>query len=39
VVAGESFTVRLTHQSLQELGLTVGDPVYITFKSTSVKPL
>ncbi len=39
VVAGESFTVRLTHQSLQELGLTVGDQVYITFKSTSVKPL
>ncbi|MFQ5804238.1 MAG: ATP-binding cassette domain-containing protein [Candidatus Methylomirabilales bacterium] len=39
VEAGEAFTVRLTHQSLQELGLTVGDPVYITFKSTSVKPL
>lgn len=39
VEAGESFIVRLTQQSFQELGLTIGDPVYITFKSTSVKPL
>lgn len=39
VEAGESFIVRLTQQSFQELGLTIGEPVYITFKSTSVKPL
>ncbi|MFQ5990294.1 MAG: ABC transporter ATP-binding protein [Candidatus Methylomirabilales bacterium] len=39
VEAGESFIVRLTQQSFHELGLTIGDPVYITFKSTSVKPL
>lgn len=39
VEAGESFIVRLTHQSLRELGLTIGEQVYITFKSTSVKSL
>ncbi len=39
VEADESFTVRLTRQSFQDLNLTVGDQVYITFKSTSVKPL
>ncbi|MFQ5880917.1 MAG: ABC transporter ATP-binding protein [Candidatus Methylomirabilales bacterium] len=39
VEAGESFTVRVTRHSFQELGLTVGAQVYITFKSTAVKPL
>ncbi len=39
VEAGEIFIVRLTNQSFHELGLTIGDHVYITFKSTSVKPL
>jgi tungstate transport system ATP-binding protein len=39
VEAGEPFTVRLTQQSFRELGLSIGTQVYITFKSTSVKPL
>jgi molybdopterin-binding protein len=39
VEAGEWFTVRITKQSFHALGLTIGDQVYITFKSTSIKPL
>jgi len=38
VEAGEPFTVRVTQQSFQELGLAIGARVYITFKSTAVKP-
>lgn len=38
VEAGEPFTVRVTQQSFQELGLAIGAQVYITFKSTAVKP-
>ncbi len=39
VEAGEPFTVRLTQQSFQDLGLSIGAPVYLTFKSTAVNPL
>lgn len=39
VEAGEPFTVRLTQQSFQDLGLSIGAQVYLTFKSTAVHPL
>ncbi|MFQ5656075.1 MAG: ATP-binding cassette domain-containing protein [Candidatus Methylomirabilales bacterium] len=39
VEAGESFIVRLTQQSFEELGLTIGARVHLTFKSTAVNPL
>ncbi|MGA1796465.1 MAG: ABC transporter ATP-binding protein [bacterium] len=35
----EVFRVFITPVSLQEMGLTVGSHVYLTFKATSVRPL
>jgi tungstate transport system ATP-binding protein len=36
VDAGESFDVLITHQALQELQLTLGDSVWVNFKSNAV---
>lgn len=35
--AGKSFTVQITRKSLVEMGLNVGQEVYITFKASSVQ--
>jgi tungstate transport system ATP-binding protein len=37
VKAGEDFKVKMTRDSFQEMKLTVGSKVYITFKSTAVE--
>ncbi len=34
---GERLKVRITKRSLQEMRLTLGSPVYVTFKSSSVE--
>lgn len=39
VEAGERFHVQITHQSLNELGLSLGEPVWVNFKSTSLQVL
>jgi tungstate transport system ATP-binding protein len=36
VEAGAVYNVQITHTSFHELGLTLGTPVYITFKSSAV---
>ncbi len=37
VSAGEDFTVLITKNSLEEMKLTKGSPVYLLFKATAVK--
>ena len=37
VMAGERFEVLITQESSQEMGLTLGQPLWVNFKSTSVK--
>jgi tungstate transport system ATP-binding protein len=37
VDVGERLKVRITKRSLQEMRLTLGSPVYVTFKSSSVE--
>jgi tungstate transport system ATP-binding protein len=37
IKAGEEFTVKVTKESLAELNITVGNTVYLTFKSTAVQ--
>ncbi len=39
VDAGERFQVQITHQSLTELGLSLGEPAWVNFKSTSLQIL
>ncbi len=39
VEAGERFHVQITHQSLSELGLSLGEPVWVNFKSTTLQVL
>jgi tungstate transport system ATP-binding protein len=39
VEAGERFQVQITHQSLTELGLSLGEPAWVNFKSTSLQVL
>jgi tungstate transport system ATP-binding protein len=39
VEAGERFHVQITHQSLGELGLSLGEPIWLNFKSTSLQVL
>ena len=34
--AGEEFQVIITHQALQELGLFVGQNIWLSFKSSSI---
>jgi tungstate transport system ATP-binding protein len=33
---GERFSIRITMRSLEEMGLTIGQSVYISFKAQSV---
>jgi tungstate transport system ATP-binding protein len=39
VRSSEIFSVQITDRSLRKMGLTVGSPVYLTFKASSVKLL
>ena len=39
VDAGVGFTVQITRRSLEEMGLNVGQEVYLTFKASSVNQL
>ena len=39
VDAGVDFTVQITRRSLEEMGLNVGQEVYLTFKASSVNRL
>lgn len=39
VEAGPEFTVQITHASFRHLNLTLGAPVYLTFKSSAVSIL
>ncbi|MGD2142065.1 MAG: TOBE-like domain-containing protein, partial [Candidatus Bathyarchaeota archaeon] len=36
VDTGKTFTVQITRKSLKEMGLSVGQKIYITFKASSV---
>ena len=37
VNVGEALKVKMTKDSLREMGLRLGDTVYLTFKSTAVE--
>ncbi len=37
VLAGEQFECLVTRSAIKEMGLTVGQPVWINFKSTAIK--
>lgn len=37
VDSGKEFSVRITHKSFREMGLTLGTPVYLVFKASSVE--
>jgi len=39
VDVGVVFTVQITRRSLEEMGLNVGQEVYITFKASTVRLL
>ncbi len=39
VEAGEEYSVQITHASFLELNITIGAPVYLTFKSSVVNVL
>jgi molybdopterin-binding protein len=39
VDVGVVFTVQITRRSLEEMGLNVGQEVYLTFKASSVRLL
>jgi len=39
VDVGVVFTVQITRRSLDEMGLNVGQEVYLTFKASSVRLL
>ncbi len=39
IAAGEEFHAIVTHAALQELGIQLGDTVWVSFKSTAVKLL
>ena len=37
VEAGETFHVLITYESLEKMAITLGQPVWLGFKSTVVK--
>ena len=39
IEAGERFHVQITHQSLNELGLSLGEAAWVNFKSTALRVL
>jgi len=36
IIADEQFQAIITHQSLEEMGLSIGSEVWVSFKSSSI---